>query len=391
MSDDLCFDRAVDLAAALRAGEISATEVMEAHLARVDAVDRLRSRGVTVEVVAADVADRVAMAAVIDRCGADLPPLRGIVHAAAALGECPIDSLDAATLAPMLAPKVAGTWILDELTQDAPLDFAIPFSSTTALWGSAGLAHYAAANAVLDAHAHASRAAGRPWTSINWGTWEVMRVASDEERESVERGGLKPLPVTDALEAINRAIAAETPQTVVVQADFTTLRALYETRRARPFFGALGIEEAEAGVTTTGAAGVAAELAEADAADRPGLLEAFLRGEVARSLQIADPTRIDPDQGLFEMGMDSLMSVELKGRIEHGLGLSLPSTLTFNYPTVTDLTARTTGGADAAPAAEATTTTRTAAATPRPELADDLGEDELEALLAERLAGLRQR
>ena len=102
------------------------------------------------------------MAAVIDRCGADLPPLRGIVHAAAALGECPIDSLDAATLAPMLAPKVAGTWILDELIQDAPLDFAISFSSTTALWDSAGLAHYAAANAVLDTHAHASRAANRP-------------------------------------------------------------------------------------------------------------------------------------------------------------------------------------------------------------------------------------
>lgn len=379
---------------------------------RLAAVRAIEERGVRVEVAAVDIGDPVALAGAVDRCGSELPPLRGVIHAAAALGDRALVDLDLDSLAAMLHPKVAGTWALDAATAGAPLDFAVSFSSTTALLGSAGLGHYAAANAVLDAHANATQASGRPWTSVNWGTWEVMRVATDEERATLGRGGLRPIPSDEALTQLGRIVAAVPPQLVVVDADWQVLRPLYEARRTRPFLALVGAVEQDQAVGRTGSvAELAAELAAADAALRPPILESFLRAEVAAALQLDDPARVDVHQGLFEMGMDSLMSVELKGQIEHGLGCALPSTLTFNHPTVFDLTNHLLtvvplDGEPSVPEVDADSNEprpETPAERPdgvvesRAELAvdppatadpDDLDEAELEAQLADRLANL---
>ena len=330
-----------------------------------------------------------------------------MIHTAAALGERALTDLDVEDLDTMLHPKVAGTWALDAVTADAPLDVAVSFSSTTALLGSAGLGHYAAANAVLDAHARAQRGrpGGRPWVSVNWGTWDVMRAATDEERATVGRGGLRPIPSSEALDQLGRVMAAAPAQVVVVDADWQVLRPLYEARRPRPFLSLLGLSTGDEAGPAQGraSADVAAELAAADPAMRPSMLEAFLRAEVAKALELDDSARVDIHQGLFEMGMDSLMSVELKGHIERGLGLSLPSTLTFNHPTVAELTEhllslltfdaddRTTQAeavehVEPAPAEAPRSTDDDGSDRPDP---DDLDEAELEARLAQRLATLR--
>ncbi len=339
------------------------------------------------------------MTALVGHFGVDLPPLRGVVHAAAALSNWPVDTLPAEALVDMLRPKVIGTWLLDELTSAIELDFFVLFSSTTAIWGARDLAHYAAANQFLDAFAHYRRSAGRPALSINWGTWDEMRIASDADRQVFASFGLEPMPSDQALEVLGALLGdtdADTAQIVVASVDWDTLKGAYESRRARPL---LSLVETRRPATPTVKATRQArpELLErldgARVDDRHDIVVDFLRDEVARTLGSRSALSIDISQGLFEMGMDSLMSVELKSRIGTAVGATLPSTLTFNYPTVEALAGYLTSEVLAVPEDLPPTIAEVGSDEPEDEPSsdgpvegDDLSEDDLAAMLAARLA-----
>lgn len=300
------------------------------------AIRAMESAGAVVEVHAADVSDRPAMEGLFARFGGEWPELRGMVHAAVAMSQCPLRELDEATLAGMLASKVAGTRNLLALAEGSPLDFAVLFSSTTALLGAGGLAHYAAANGYLDAVAHERRAAGFPVTSVNWGTWDEMRVASAEDRRGFLDAGLRPMASPQALEVMGAVISAGIPQIAVASIDWEALRSLYEARKRRPFLTRLGSTGTKAATARPRGAkkDLPSRLKGVSGNERKDIVLAFVQGEVARILGIPKPEGIDPDQGLFDMGLDSLMAVDLKSRLESGVGQPLPSTLTFNYPSV---------------------------------------------------------
>ncbi|MGQ3136898.1 beta-ketoacyl reductase, partial [Phenylobacterium sp.] len=166
-------------------------------------VAEIEALGAKVHTVQADVADEAAMARAFEQLKRDAPPLRGVMHAAAALSAAPLLQLDDAMVRQMLAPKLAGTLVLKRLTRGMPLDFLVLFSSTTALLGASGLAHYAAANTFLDTLAEAIDASRRV-ISVNWGTWEVMRLASSDDQRSYREGGLQPMAAADALDALGR-------------------------------------------------------------------------------------------------------------------------------------------------------------------------------------------
>jgi NAD(P)-dependent dehydrogenase (short-subunit alcohol dehydrogenase family)/acyl carrier protein len=363
---------------------------------QVAAIREIEALGTEVVVVSADVADPRAMADLFDRFGADLPELRGIVHAAATLGDAAVADLSREQVEAMLRPKVAGTWVLHRLGRDLPLDFFVLFSSTTALWGSRGLAHYAAANHFLDAFAHHRRAQGLPVLSVDWGTWDEMRVASTEEREVVASSGLDPMPSDRALELLADMLGRpDAVQVVVAAVDWTVLKAIYEARRERPFLSLVSSREpARARQAATATPVLAERLSTTEPGQRRDVVVDFLRDEVALALGIQAPLTIDVEQGLFEMGMDSLMSVELKGRIESAVGMNLPSTLTFNYPNISALTeflltdALTFADEDGDGAEPAAIVTADDAELPTGP-ADELDEDDLEALLAARLAKLK--
>jgi myxalamid-type polyketide synthase MxaE and MxaD len=322
------------------------------------------------------------------------------VHAAATLGPATLEEVGDDDIAAMLRPKVAGAWLLHELSLEHPVDHFVLFSSTTAVWGSQKLGHYAAANQVLDAVAHVRRSAGLPALAVDWGTWDEMRVASAADRDEVSRGGLLELPSDGALNALGDLLADPGPAEVVVAAvDWSVFKPLYEARRPRPFFSLVGPAPASSPSASPAVAVpiLSARLQEAPPATHRDVVVAYLRDEVARALGVARPEAVDVGQGLFEMGMDSLMSVELKARIEVAVGVALPSTLTFNYPNIDALAGylvehvlAPADGADlrddgsATPVADespvrAATTTAT----------DDLSDDELASLLADRLGRLR--
>ncbi len=366
----------------------SADVKSEGPVGAADAIREIERLGATVHVVAADVADRGQMRDLFARFGGSLPPLRGIVHAAVQMSARPIRELDATALREMFRAKVLGSAILDELSRAQPLDFLVMFSSTTALWGVAGLGHYAAANTFMDALAHERRRTGQPALSVNWGTWDEMRVASAADQAAFAQGGLLAMDSAKALHILANLLDGPAPQRVVASVDWTVLKPVYEARRPRPLFREVAApsRRTAAQVPTRG---IADELREAPRAERREKLIAYVRQEVASVLGLPPGEPVPLAQGLFEMGMDSLMSVELKSRLERGLSHPLPSTLTFNYPNVGALAAfieaEVLGGApvfDAQPPAAVDAITGSIGGD---EDRDELTEDELAGLLAERL------
>ncbi len=205
-----------------------------------DGVQAIRAAGARVWPLQADVADEPALAAALAALRTQAPPLRGVVHAAAALNAAPIGELADADVQSMLRPKIDGTMAIDRLTRELGLDFLVLFSSSTALIGASGFAHYAAANLFLDATARWAARLGRRVTSVNWGTWEAMRLASADSQRSYRAGGLVPMAAEEALDALGRVIAAQVPQAMVARIDWPTLKGVHEARRERPFLRRLG-------------------------------------------------------------------------------------------------------------------------------------------------------
>ena len=361
------------------------------------AVVELEARGVTVDVVACDVSDERGMTALIRSFGTSRPALRGVFHAAVAMSTVLARDLDAGTLGSMLAPKIIGTRLLDELTRELDLDCFVLFSSTTALFGVAGLGHYAAANEFMDAIVGQRVARGLPALSVNWGTWDVMRLASEADRRTVIDAGLEPMASAAALDRLGRLIAVGVHRKVVAAVDWSVLKPVYEARRPRPFFadvGPVAVSAAPAPRLARRGATMLPQLCDVPPVERRERLIAWLRSQVASVLDVSASDAISLSQGLFEMGMDSLMSVELKRRLETGLEHPLPSTLTFNYPNIAALAAYLSseilrldaeGGDAVSSPARANGSEHRADANGAAEERDEMSEDDLAELLASRL------
>ena len=365
---------------------------------RIGAITAIEGLGATVTVATADVANPDQMRGVFAAFGNTIPELRGIVHAAAQAGTARLAELTAEDLRSMLRPKVTGTCLLHELSASRPLDFFVMFSSTTGLLGSVGMGHYAAANVFLDAFAQARRSAACPITSIAWGAWSPVEVGSSEMQRALEGGGLKLMPVDAALEAFGRLLRPATANAIVVDADWPALVAAYESRRHRPLLAEM-VRPVTGPRSKSNAAAAARgtalpEIEAAPLSERRDIVTNHVLREAARVLRVA-PDELEPAQGLFDLGIDSLMSVELKGRLEIIFDRKLPATLTFNYPSVSAIAtfiAAELGIETARGPVQHFEPDNRAAAAPQvvaagPDL-DNLSESELAALLTGRLADL---
>jgi acyl carrier protein len=281
------------------------------------------------------------------------------------------------------------------------LDFFVLFSSTSAVWGVAGLAHYAAANQALDLIAQWRHEHGLRALSVNWGAWQEMRLASETDKELFERAGLRAMSNSEALAALERLISTERASAIVASIDWNTLPAVYEARRARPLFSEMRPhpqnESAEfASRKSKGPnSKISLQLKSASSAGRRDVLSAHLRSHVSTILGYDSSREIELEQGLFDMGMDSLMAMELRGRLEGSLEVPLPSTLTFNYPTIkalVDYLLSDVLNFDSGSTQKETSPTPgtvSAQVLSEDSLSNDLSEDELSALLMRKLEGLK--
>ena len=278
-----------------------------------------------VHIVAADVADATQLDALLRRFGADLPPLRGVVHAAGVLDDGLLAGATWERFAAVLRPKVLGAWLLHTRTRGLPLDLFVGFSSAASLLGSPGQGSYAAGNAFMDALAHHRRALGLPATAIQWGPVATAGPArADPQR--MRAWGLRDLPVADALALMRRLLASATPQAAALAVDWEAFR---RARGAAPF--ALVPAAAD-----PGAGRLRARLRELPGPARAEALRRHLRAAVAGVSGL--PADQLPERGsLFELGLDSLMAVELRNRLSHDLGAALSTSLLFDHPSLARL------------------------------------------------------
>ncbi|WAS96618.1 type I polyketide synthase [Nannocystis punicea] len=300
------------------------------------AIDALTARGVRVTVARADVTAPAELEQVLAAVRAAGAPLRGVVHAAGVADPAMLVDLTPARLRSVLAPKLGGALLLDALTRAAELDFFVLYASVSGLLGLPGTGNYAAANAALDAVAHHRRARGLPALSVDWGIFTGLGLAAraDERAAAAFTAGLRGMTSGEGLLALSRLLASDRTQVAVAPFDGAQWVESYPvaaaSRRLAPLFAAHG------GDAGTAARELRAQVLAAEPSMRAGLMLLAIRGHAAHVLRIAEAA-LDVQAPLTSLGMDSLMGLELRNRIEVALGIRSPATLLWTYPTVAAL------------------------------------------------------
>ena len=306
-----------------------------------DAIAAIEAAGATVHCWRGDVARAEDVAAMLESIGRQMPPLRGIVHAAGLLDDGVLAQQTWARLDRVLAPKMAGAWNLHEQTHRHELDFFVLFSSAAGVLGAAGQGNYAAANAFLDALAHERRRQGAVATSIAWGPWAVEGgMASSLEDQSQRRlrdAGIEVLAEARGLALLGAAMAQRAAHVVAMPVDWD--------RFVRRTAGEpLSLLEDLVAARPAGAGGPAAEpsfaagLEGLSAGRRRSLMADRVELETRRVLGLDAGAALDGRQGFRDLGMDSLTAVELRNRLQTAIGRALPATVAFDHPTVEDMT-----------------------------------------------------
>jgi acyl transferase domain-containing protein/acyl carrier protein len=299
-------------------------------------VAELEALGARVMVERADVTDGDNLAALLDRIPRTLAPLGGILHVAGVLDDGIIDRQNSARFAAVMAPKVAGAWNLHAMTRGLELECFVLFSSAAAILGTPGQAAYASGNAFLDGLAHHRRAAGLPALVIDWGRWDEVGLAAEGERaRNMTALGFEAMAPDAALDALGRAMVGTASQVAIMAFDPDAYRRSLPGR-SLPVLSPGSVASDDASPEPEGSA-LLATLRGAPAAARGALLLQHVRGQVAAVLRLDDPEALDEARGFFTLGMDSLMAVELKNRLQVTLGLRLPSTVVFDRPSIAQL------------------------------------------------------
>ena len=306
---------------------------------RIDALSE--QHGSEILVITADVAEAEDVSRLLSTIKGDLPPLAGIVHAAGEIDTTPLAELTDAEVDRVFAGKVWGAWHLSEAASEEKLDFFVTTSSIASVWGGYGQTAYGAANAFLDGLTWRLREHGITGVSVNFGPWSAG-MADADSRAKLAKRGIKTLSPADALAGLTDLIAVAGEQGaasgVVARIDWAKFLPLYQNAGRRPFLNELEREvpAAAAPVTTvSGKTELVERLINAPVQQRRKLMSDFLRDAVADVTRV-DPSEIREDAGFFDLGMDSLMAVELRRRIEQNVGKEIPATLAMDHPRLSD-------------------------------------------------------
>ncbi|WP_049578384.1 type I polyketide synthase, partial [Streptomyces sp. SBT349] len=304
----------------------------------------LEHLGADVRIAACDIADRAELARLLGEIPAE-HPLTGVVHTAGAMDEVMIASLTPERLATALRPKVDAALNLQELTQDAELSMFVLFSHVAGVLGGPAQGSSAAANAFLDALARRRAALGRPGMSLAWGPWErestLAGALERADRARMARGGLVPMPPAYALGLLDTALAMDRPLLVPMRIDTAQLRAEAGSGMLPPLWRGLVGTPARRAVQSpgTGDQGSALRQRLSGLSERKRLdvLLDLVRGQAAVVLGHDSTDQVEPAHAFQDIGFDSLTAVDLRNRLVAATGLRLPATLTFDFPTPTDL------------------------------------------------------
>ena len=304
------------------------------------AVAELQQRGVTVLARACDVTDRTAVTAVLEETARVLPPLAGVVHAAMVVEDGLLAGMSAGQMQRVLAPKVLGAQLLDELTRSLPLKYFVLYSSATTLFGNPGQGNYVAANCALAALARRRRASGLPGTCVHWGAiGDAGYLARNRRiREALEhRMGGTALASQSALEALEALLLADRSDVGVLDFRWSSLRHSLPSAGS-PKFSELAREGADGMPEADGALDLQRLMEELPAEEFSKKVIELLKYEIAAVLRTG-AEKIDDHAPLDQMGLDSLMRVELVVAFENRFRIRTPPLALGDRPTVAAMAA----------------------------------------------------
>jgi acyl carrier protein len=291
-----------------------------------------------------------------------------------------------------MQPKVHGAWNLHQATLNTQLDWFVLFSSVAAVLGLPGQANYAAGNAFMDSLSSYRHAQNLPALSINWGPWSDvgLAAAAANRGERLAVRGLGSITPDEGIAVLEYLLTQNTVQAITMPFEVNRWVQTYPPAAASSLLRDLVMEapapEVQAEAQTDD---LRSRILEVDTVPaRIALVETHIREQVGAVLGMA-ARRVDVNKPLQAMGLDSLMTLELRNRLERSMVMKLPATLVFNYPSVAALTRHL---ADELDVGNGTETTSPTAAVQAPEAAvdefEDMSQAEIEALLADELASL---
>ena len=306
-----------------------------------EAIEALRQRGADVRVELADVTQPAAVDSMLARIDAEMPPLAGVVHSVGVLSDGALGNQTWERFEQVLWPKVLGAWHLHRATANRDLDLFVLFSSITGVLGNSGQGNHAAANSFLDQLAAYRRSLGLPGQAIAWGAWSGLGEA-EEQRERIQEqlaasgtGWISPLQGRDAFDELVRR---DLTSCMVAAVDWPAFTENFE--RAPNFLENLlpgAMDSDEDSDAESGAIDLLSELGQTSAGDWEGVLVSFLQRELQAVLRL--PSAPASAVGFFDLGMDSLMSVEFRNRLNRALSGEhvLSNTAVFDYPSIDSL------------------------------------------------------
>ncbi|MXW29533.1 MAG: SDR family NAD(P)-dependent oxidoreductase, partial [Chloroflexi bacterium] len=338
-----------------------------------EAIDALQKRGVTVQVEIADVTDAGAISRMLERIDATLPPLAGVIHSVGVLSDAALTNQSWERFEEVLWPKVLGAWHLHRATIGRDLDMFVLFSSVAGVLGNPGQANHAAANAFLDQLAGHRRALGLPGQTIAWGAWSGLGEA-EEQRERIARqleaAGTGWITPEQGLKAFDEILRQNMTAGMVASVDWQVFSEGHE-QRPPLLEDLLAAAEDGASEAATSRGDVLSGLWDASMAEREQMLASFLQRELQAVMRLPTPPAASVE--FSELGMDSLMAVELRNRLNRAFAgeYVAPNTVVFDYPSVTAL-ARHLAGELGEPAEAALPERRAPEAQPRSDVKDGI-------------------
>jgi myxalamid-type polyketide synthase MxaC len=299
----------------------------------------LAELGANVEVVSLDASDAGGVARVISDLATRPAPLRGIIHSAGVVDDHLVTDLTWEQFTKVMAPKLQGAWNLHEASKSVPLDHFVLYSTMSAVVGNVGQSNYAAGNAFMDALCQQRSVHGLPALSVNWGPWAEVGMAS-----RMDAAALKAIPdkamifPAEGMQLLEQLMSGSPSKAQVVVGAPTFLHTFASSSALmKDLVKELKPAASARKPTVSGGGGSALQdsLQSAPESQRMDILVEFISGEVAKILALDGASDVDPKQPLTEMGLDSLMAVELRNALADAVATPLPATLLFDYPMVT--------------------------------------------------------